>query len=282
MNTMLPSCLRMITLDRFVHKTLGVPYRLHVRTMRRVKKPRATLLFLHGIGSSGAEWHDVIEKLPDDVTIITVDMLGFGKSPRPEWARYSADEQARSVIATLLRAGITQRLIVVGHSLGALVSVEIAKRYPLLVRSLVLCSPPFYNPDRDGALPNVDRLMTMIYGQVEHNQETFLRLAELAIEHDLVNSAFHLDQDTLPTYIQTLKATIMSQSAYEDIQKLRIDITIIYGSLDPFVIDRNLKSIAKANPKVTLARVLVGHEIIGRFIPKIVQRVEKHINAVEV
>ena len=134
-------------IKRLFHQYLGVPYRLNIRELRKVKKPRATLLFIHGIGSSGAEWQEVIKHIPQDVSIVTIDLLGFGESPRPEWARYDASEQAKAVIATLLRNRVATRMVVVGHSLGALVAVEVARKYPLLVKSLVLCSPPFYAAD---------------------------------------------------------------------------------------------------------------------------------------
>ncbi len=270
-----------MVIDTFIHKHLSIPYKLNIQHTHKASKPRATIVFLHGIGSSGAEWQAVVDALPKDISILTIDLLGFGESPRPEWARYDAREQARSVIATLLRYGIRGRVMVVGHSLGALVAVEVAKRYPLLVSSLVLCSPPFYNPDSDGRLPNPDRILQTLFGQVERNQTYFLKLATLAIKHKLVNPAFSVTEETLPTYVQTLKSAIISQSAYDDVRVLKCPITIIYGALDPLVIDKNVKAVAKANPRVTLARIIVGHEIIGRFVPTVVKAINQHIEQKE-
>ncbi|MGB3023365.1 MAG: alpha/beta fold hydrolase [Candidatus Saccharimonadales bacterium] len=264
--------------DTVLHRYLRIPYRLHVRVARQVKKPQATLLFLHGIGSSGAEWRDVIDRLPDSVSILSIDLLGFGESPRPEWAKYSAHEQARSIVATLLTFAPKQQLVIVGHSLGALVAVEIATRYPLLVRSLVLCSPPFYNPDRDGRLPNADRVLQTLFSQVELREEDFVKLSRLATRYKLVNKAFNVTADNVASYIATLKSSIMSQTAFDDVRYIDKPITIIYGSLDPLVIDRNLKTIAKANSRVTLARILVGHEIMGRYVPAVVREIMKQIS----
>lgn len=235
-------------------------------------------MFLHGIGSSADEWKEVIKILPGSVHIIAIDLLGFGNSPRPEWARYNAKEQARAVITTLFRAGIRRRLIVVGHSMGALVAVEVAKRYPLLVRSLILCSPPFYNSSGPRRLPNADKILQQIYSQVERRQTSFLKISEFALKHKLVNPAFSLTEETLPAYIQTLKGTIISQSAYQDVKTVKRPITIIYGTLDPFVVDRRLKSVARSNPHITLVRILAGHEIMGRFARTIAKIVKQHID----
>lgn len=266
-------------LDSLLHRVLRIPYILNVRYIRRVKRPRATVLFLHGIGSSGAEWSEVVKLLPDDVMIITIDLLGFGESPKPEWARYSASEQARMIVATLIRSGIKQRLVIVGHSLGALVAVEVAKRYPIIVRSLVLCSPPFYRPDRTHRLPSTERMLQLLFGRVEQNQAYFLRLAKFAIKHRLVNEAFSVNETTLPSYIQTLKASIISQTAYDDAILLQKPMTIVYGVLDPFVIDRNIRAIRKANEHVRVKKVVAGHEIMGRFIPAAAGVVRNHIES---
>lgn len=263
--------------DTLIHRWLRVPYRLHTHVERSIKKPRATILFLHGIGSSSAEWEKVINKLPEDVSIFAIDLLGFGESPRPSWAKYSAREQARSVIATLLRVGFSRNLIIVGHSLGALVAVEVAKRYPLLVRSLVLCSPPFYRADVNSKWPTSDQLLKNLFLLAQERQDNFLRFAEFATRYKLVNPAFQVTSDNVDSYLATLRGSIVSQTAFDDAKVIKKPTTIIYGSLDPLVIDRNIKSVAAANSYVKLSRHLLGHEISGRYIGVAVRHIIKHI-----
>src|SRR5438094_99045 len=128
-------------MSAIIHRWLRLPYTLHVRYNKKPKKPHATVLFIHGLGNTGDAWKEVIDKLPDDIRVISIDLLGFGQSPRPNWAVYNAKTQARSVLATFLKLRLRTPVYVVGHSLGALVGIEVAKRYPLLVKGLVLCSP---------------------------------------------------------------------------------------------------------------------------------------------
>lgn len=261
----------------FIHRWLRVPYTLHVRELRRVKKPRATLLFIHGIGSTGAEWDKVIEKLPEDVSLMTIDLLGFGESPRPSWAKYNANTQAKSVVATLVRSGIRRKLIIVGHSLGALVAVEVAKRYPLAVKSLILCSPPFYKTDDLNPLLNADEILRRIYAQVEGRAEALVKFSTLATKLKLVNAAFNVTDDNVDSYIATLQSTIINQTTLDDAKGINKPMTIIYGSLDPFVIDKNIKELADTNPQVTRAKILIGHEIIGRYVPAVVREIMKRL-----
>lgn len=262
-------------LDQLVHKYMRLPYALHVHKVRKVKRPRASVLLLHGIGTSGAAWDEVIAGLPKDVDVISVDLLGFGRSPSPRWAIYNTVSQARSVIATLLKLRVKQQLIVVGHSMGALVAVEMAKRYPLLVKSLILCSPPFYSnriearrlfPDRDKTLKDLYRLVR------KHPQE-FTTVVPLATKYRLVEKAFDVTDENVGSYMAALEASIINQTALEDAKKLQKPIRILHGTFDPVVIKKNLEEIVTTNNNAELRVILAGHAVLGPYIPAIVEEI---------
>lgn len=257
--------------DQVIHRWLRIPYALHVRTFRRVKRPVATVLFIHGIGNNGAVWKPVVELLPADVRVVAVDLLGFGQSPKPNWAIYNAKRQATSVLATYLKLRLTGPVIIVGHSLGSLVAIEIAKRYPLLVKHLILCSVPFYRPDDDTQkLPrHPDAVLRRVYAQVENHPDEFIILADFVTKYKLINETFSVTSENFHSYIGTLRATILNQTSLDDAVKLSIPTDIIYGSLDAVVIKKNLKTLAKANPNVKLKTVIAGHEVQGLFVPAV-------------
>ncbi|MDN5274501.1 MAG: lipase 1-like protein [Candidatus Saccharibacteria bacterium] len=251
--------------DTLVHRWFKVPYALHIHTDQHGKNSKATVLFIHGIGNSGAAWKEVTHRLPDHIRVISIDLLGFGDSKRPPWAVYSVKTQARSVLATLFKLRITHPIIIVGHSLGALVAVEIAKRYPLLVRSLILCSPPFYQIDEEKRrlIPRSDNALREIYMLAHKHPEQFLRISTLAARLGLVNKAFNLTTDNVSTYMNALESSIINQTSLKDAMKLALPIQIINGRLDPVVVGKNLRNLKKANANVSLASILASHEIKG-------------------
>lgn len=261
--------------DVLLHKWLRIPYALHVHVNKKVRRPRATALFLHGIGNTGESWHNVIKDLPDDIRIVVIDLLGFGKSPRPDWAIYNAKTQARSVIATFLKLNIMQPVIIVGHSLGGLVAVEVAHRYPLIVRSLILCSPPFYKANQQKKLlPSYDALLKELYGLVKRYPQQFLTISQLAMKLGLVDRSYSVTSETVPVYINTLTASIINQTTLDDALKLTVPTRIIYGQFDPLVVFANFKWLARHNPHVTTKSVLAGHEMLGSYIPAIRKEIE--------
>lgn len=260
--------------DKVTHQWLRIPYTLHVRTDKKVKKPRATVLFLHGIGNSGASWDSVIERLPKDIRLVTIDLLGFGESRQPRWATYDAKIQAHAVLATYLKLRISGQVIIVGHSLGGLIAVEITKRYPLLVKELILYGPPFYKVDetKRRLIPSADKLLRDLYGLVKNHPEEFLKITLLAAKFGLVNKSFSVTKDTVALYMNALEASIINQTSLEDAVKLKVPIHILHGRFDTVVISKNLQYLAKRNSNVTVTTVTAAHEVVGVIAVKAVAK----------
>lgn len=251
--------------DFIVHRLLKVPYSLYVSRIHLPKGARRTVLFIHGLGNSGTAWDQVIKKLPNDVGFICVDLLGFGKSPKPAWAKYDAKTQAKSIMVTLAKKGVTQPLDIVGHSLGSLVAIELAMHYPLAIRRLLLCSPPIYREMMTGVENNVKH----IYQFIKKHPNEFIKITQLAHRARLVNQSFDVNAKNLPMFMATLETSILNQNSFYDALHLNHPTRIIVGLLDPLVVLPNLKQIAKENLAVTLHTIPTGHDLVGNYIPAI-------------
>ena len=100
-----------------------------------------TVLAVHGVTSSHKSWPLLAAELPG-ARIIAPDLRGRGRSnrlPGPYGMPQHADD-----LADVLAALEVDQAVVVGHSMGAFVSVVLAHRHPELVSELVLV---------DGGLP---------------------------------------------------------------------------------------------------------------------------------
>lgn len=256
--------------DKLIHKYLKVPYALNLAVKRRGHKARATVLFLHGIGQKGEAWQGVIDLLPNDIRVISLDLLGFGGSPKPHWAEYSAEDQARSVAATLLRSLPKRPLIIVGHSLGALVSVELSKRYSKHIDYLILCSPPFYRQDASNLIIGRDKRLKSLYRMIQGHPERFVEAAHLAAKYKLVPGPININNDNIASYMSALEASIINQTSLEDAKHISIPMRVIHGALDPLVIKKNLKHLTRHNPNADLRTITAGHEVKSKTYTKTV------------
>lgn len=265
-----------LSLSNILHRYLNIPYTLNVHEFRSPKKPKATYVLIHGIGNNLHSWDEVVATMPRDVRIIGIDLLGFGKSPKPSWARYSAQTQARSVGMTLLGMRLKQRPVIVGHSLGALVAVEVAKRYPLLQKRLVLCSPPFYSPRIEGKkVASTDEMLRKIYSISKKYPEQLAKFSVSAVKLGLANKTLDLSDDNIASYVAALESSIINQTSLTDVTKLKIPIDIFYGAFDPVVIRKHIADLAAKNKNVTATRLNTGHEIVGGYVKAVGEHLKK-------
>ena len=120
--------------------------RLHVR---RSGEGSPTIVFVHGLGMSGATWQAVVDLLAPLHETIAVDLLGHGESPLPddpaEYTRDAALVDLDDVIASA--AG---PVVLVGHSLGGYLALAHAATRPGVARALVVLNtgPGYRDPER--------------------------------------------------------------------------------------------------------------------------------------
>ncbi len=241
-----------------LHKWLRVPYTLHVRHIRRSKKAPQTLLLIHGLGSTGAMWQSLIEQLPTNVNVVAVDLLGFGKSPAPYWESYDARLQARSLLATYLKLRLYGPVTIVGHSLGALVAIEFAKRYPRFTRQLILCSPPIYRPASDTSKLSREQLLRLTYAKLLDSPELIIKLYGFGKSSKL-DPSLDITRDNIAMYAASMRSSIINQTAMRDAASLPIPVHIIHGAFDPVVIKPNLIELTKSGDNISLTTVRATH-----------------------
>lgn len=99
-----------------------------------------TLVFLPGLGATTRYWQGRVTELERSHRLLLVDPLGFGDSPKP-WKKYTVERHVDSLHRTLSpHAPFT----LIGHSMGAVLSVAYAARYPKQVERLILIGLPYF------------------------------------------------------------------------------------------------------------------------------------------
>lgn len=265
---------------KMLYNWFGVVDALHVSYDSGFSS-KPTFVFVHGIGSSAAMWQSVVTQLQEvaDVRIIGVDLLGFGDSPKPEWVTYSAIDHAKALAATLRRRRVG-KCVIVGHSLGALVAIEYAKRHPGGVEALILCSPPLYTTsDAAKWLPSRDSLYQKLYRRMRERQERTLALGQLLTTKIRPNRGFMLNEYTLPAFMKSLERSIEDQTAMQDLRQIARPITILYGKLDPVIIGKNIRKVAKQNDQIKTVSVVAGHEIGKTYAKALLTVLDDYVNS---
>lgn len=101
----------------------GVDPILHISRSGRAPGPEIdTFVLLHGFGASAFTWRHWLPELERRGHVLAVDLLGFGRSPKPEDGPYDPVGQA-GLVMDAVRAAAASRVTLVGHSLGGAVAI---------------------------------------------------------------------------------------------------------------------------------------------------------------
>lgn len=96
-------------------------------------------VFVHGLACDRRSWQPQFEALSVSHRCVSIDLRGRGESAAVP--PYGTGQAADDVAAVIRHLGLSPA-IVVGHSLGGLVSLLVNQRYPDVVTGIVMADPP--------------------------------------------------------------------------------------------------------------------------------------------
>lgn len=98
------------------------------------------MILLHGFGASIGHWRQNLADLAQHHTVYALDLLGFGASEKTA-APYNSLFWAEQVY-DFWKTFIRQPVVLVGHSVGSMVCLTVAARYPEMVKGIVMFNLP--------------------------------------------------------------------------------------------------------------------------------------------
>ena len=103
------------------------------------------IVFIHGWCCDRNYWQPQFDHYQRDHRVLAVDLRGHGASDRPESDDYSIAGFADDVAWLCGQLGIT-RPVIAGHSMGGVIALEIAARFPGLPAAVALFDSPVCVP----------------------------------------------------------------------------------------------------------------------------------------
>lgn len=193
------------------------------------------VVFLHGYGETHKIWNHFRKRLSDKYKVITPDLPGFGKSDSLPY-ELSLDMVANSIYDCLKRLNVSE-CIIMGHSLGGYITLEIAKRFPNIVSHIGLIhSSALADTDekkegreksiefiqRHGVEKFIESFVPMLFGEKHRD-----RLKDTI--QSIVEEGSKIPEKTLTDYMLAMRDRSDSLDFIKDFEG---SILFIYGEQD--------------------------------------------------
>jgi pimeloyl-ACP methyl ester carboxylesterase len=213
------------------------------------------LVLLHGIGSNAASFSELARAMPAAMNVIAWDAPGYGGSAPLAVANPTPRHYADALLK-FLDAINTPRVVLAGHSLGALFAGSFAAHHPDRISTLALISPALgYHIEPGGTLPaavqsRIDEINEL--GPAVFAKKRAARLVgDPKARPDVVTAVERSMAAVHPAgYIQAVNA-LGAGRLLADAKSIQAPAIVIVGALDQITPPANASELHAALPHAT-------------------------------
>jgi pimeloyl-ACP methyl ester carboxylesterase len=230
------------------------------------------VVMVHGIASSSVTFERLVPLVEPYHRVIAIDLLGFGESPAPDDSEYTIDEHVAAFARTVRSLRLREPLVLVGHSMGALIASRYAVMNASRVKKLVLVSPPLYLPSSTIGTPGDRTTMDMyfrLYEFLRENKDFTIRAAAGLARLSPIKNLLDVSERNWRAFVLSLQNSIEAQTTLADLAIVSAPVELIYGALDPLLAPVGIK-IAGRLRNVTTHRVEGGDHVIRPRMARVV------------
>ncbi len=221
------------------------------------------ILFSSGLGGSARYWDPHVDAfVAAGFRVLRYDHRGTGRSPDLLNSSHTIDDMADDALAVLDAAGI-ERAHMVGHAIGALIALAIAKRAPARLDRLVLINAWMRMPAptircfeaRLALLRHAGRAAFVAAQPIFLYPARFLAENAERIDRECATAFDHLPSD------ENIIARIEAARRFDagDLSRVAHEALVIASRDDVLVPDLASEGLAAVLPGATLVRLDGGH-----------------------
>lgn len=207
-------------------------------------KNNETVIFVHGLGDEASSiWKDSVEKLKENYQVIIFDLPGFGNSSK-DGAEYTPEKYAL-ILDYIVSNYVNKPFYLVGHSMGAAISLEYVTLFENKVKKLFLIDAagilhkdayeqflikksidkyvdPNYNVNINSKITNVVSKVTNGLSKIVPSGDLESKSIATKIKREFI-------LQTSPTFIA---ATSLAEKVFSGVYKIKIPTLILWGEKD--------------------------------------------------
>jgi len=209
------------------------------------------IVLIHGWGMSGNVWETLSYKLSNNHRVIIVDLPGYGRSAQFVLPKYTLQSLADELVS-LVPPGAT----VLGWSLGGMIAMQMALRYPNAFDHLILvaASPQFQlSEDWPHAMDTriLENFANELANSYQDTIQQFLAIQALGSEHAreeirLLRRKVFRDGEPDPTALRQGLNILQTANLRNQVHDITMNTLIIGGERDRLVPVAAAQSLAES------------------------------------
>lgn len=197
------------------------------------------VVFIHGLAASPECWEDATERLGPGVRAHLVHMRGFaGLAPSGFRSPMNFLKPMADAIAGYIRTLKTEPVAVVGHSMGGIVSLILARDHGGVVERVVVVDVPAYF----SVLINPFATPASMAPLAQHSRRTYMEKSKAELHDDLYRASQKLVTD--PSHLERIvrwgmasdrkviadvMAEVMVTDLRGDMARIEVPVDVIYA-----------------------------------------------------
>ncbi|CAM8925322.1 unnamed protein product [Rhodiola kirilowii] len=147
--------------DLKLHVVTFQPSNVHDHDEKSVEVEN--VIFLHGFIASSSFWTETVvpnlsKKVKKNYRLFAVDLLGFGRSPKPRDCLYTLRDHLEMVKKSVVESYDLDSFHVVSHSMGCVIGLALAAEYADSVKSVTLVAPPYFPSEENACVTALGKL----------------------------------------------------------------------------------------------------------------------------
>jgi pimeloyl-ACP methyl ester carboxylesterase len=229
------------------------------------------VVMLHGLAGT-SQYFDRITKYLPDHQIVSIDLLGFGKSPKPKNIQYTVEDHVDAIASTLENINIKTPYVMLGISMGALLALEYAKKYPKYISKIILVSPTIYSSPvvakkkiDETRAPNI-----LMFGPVAKfacknicsRQKLAQKINPVVMRHIPKDVAKTVCEHSWESYSRSMQNIVINQPKQDITNISDIPLYIIYDKKDNLIEQDLIQDIARHSRRAEIVHVDGGHGML--------------------
>lgn len=255
-------------------------------------RQRTPMLLIHGFGASLEQWRSNLRTWGQRCPVYAIDLLGFGHSQKA--AILLGADVWQVQVYEFWQVVIGQPVILVGHSLGALVALTATAHHADMVQRLILLTLPLAREELVAGW--LDRLSRRVEGLFATplllrplfaliRQSRFIRAAltniyrdPRRVDGDLVELFTRptLERGAARTLCYLVKSRTrsdFSEVTADLISQVSVPMLLLWGSEDSILPLAWARQILSANPKIAYREIKGAGHCLYDEVPAILDRV---------